>query len=443
MIFHMITIKNGLVLTGHTLKAIKTNVIINDEGRIIKLSPNYEDGEIIDATNCIVLPAFINAHIHIGDSISKDVGDGLTIQELVEPPNGLKHQILAKASDQDLINAMHETAKEMLYSGTSTFIDFREGGIKGINLLKQAIYDLPINACILGRSDKYYDPTTTPEEARLITRELLQHCEGIGLSGVQDVDLEIMLQIAEVCNQEDKLAVIHVAEYYELLDTLRGGVRLKQYMSQMDCDTAMERGRVEGTVTDLVRAKRMERRGLKLRYTTVTNAYWQLITNRNSRIKQLKQLDDKMVAMTRYSATDLLTDHMIDSVKIDKDRVFKVQINDVNVRLLMLQNNEMDALWLTEPQATAARLMKHAVVYDTKKEDLQLGVIVFREKEMQRQARSQQFELLMNAYNQACDSINKYGVHHYRDLIEKRCHIKPIVVGISGEMAWTCNEQEG
>ena len=57
MIFHMITIKNGLVLTGHTLKAIKTNVIINDEGRIIKLSPNYEEGEIIDATNCIVNPS--------------------------------------------------------------------------------------------------------------------------------------------------------------------------------------------------------------------------------------------------------------------------------------------------------------------------------------------------------------------------------------------------
>lgn len=236
MIFHMITIKNGLVLTGHTLKAIKTNVIINDEGRIIKLSPNYEEGEIIDATNCIVLPAFINAHIHIGDSISKDVGDGLTIQELVEPPYGLKHQILSKASDQDLINAMHETAKEMLYSGTSTFIDFREGGIKGINLLKQAIYDLPINACILGRSDKYYDSTTTPEEARLITRELLQHCEGIGLSGVQDVDPEIMQQIAEVCNQEDKLAVVHVAEYYQLQE------QSVQLTNQTEIERALKAG---------------------------------------------------------------------------------------------------------------------------------------------------------------------------------------------------------
>ena len=99
-------------------------------------------------------------------------------------------------------------------------------------------------------------------------------------------------------------------------------------------------------------------------------------------LKQLKQLDDKMVAMTRFSATDLLTDRMIDSVKLDKDRVYKVQINDVSVRLLMLQNNEMDVLWMMEPQATAARMMKNGVVYDSRKDSLQLGVLVFREKEM-------------------------------------------------------------
>lgn len=232
----MITIKNGLVLMGHNLKPVETNVIINDDGRIIKLSPNYEEGEIIDATNCIVTPAFINAHIHIGDSISRDVGDGLSIKELVEPPHGLKHQILAKASDTELINSMHETAKEMLYSGTSTFIDFREGGIKGIELLKQAIYDLPINACILGRSEKYYNPNTSLEEIRLITRELLQHCDGIGLSGVQDVDPEVMLQIAEVCNQEDKLAVIHVAEYYELQE------QSVQLTNQTEIERALKAG---------------------------------------------------------------------------------------------------------------------------------------------------------------------------------------------------------
>ncbi len=221
---------------------------------------------------------------------------------------------------------------------------------------------------------------------------------------------------------------LYVAEQHQLYDTAFGGVRLKYFKAQIDCDTALMRRRVEGAVSDLVRTKRMERQGMKMRYATVTNAYWQLVTNRNARIRQLKQLDDKMVAMTRYSITDMLTDRAIDSVKLDRDRVYKVQINDVDVRLLMLQNNEIDALWLTEPQATVARTMKHPVVLDTRDLSLQPGVLVFREQEMRRQARGKQFDLFMKAYNQACDSIRKYGIRHYRDLIVKKCGIKESMV---------------
>lgn len=232
----MITIKNGLVLVGFNLEATKTNVVIDDEGRIIKLTPHDQEGEIIDATGCIVLPAFINSHTHIGDSIIKDVGDGLSIQELVEPPNGLKHQKLQEASDEELIESMHDAAKEMLLSGISTFIDFREGGIHGVQLLKKAVYDLPINACVLGRCDEYYDPDITPEQARLLTRELLQYCDGVGLSGVQDVNPEIMMQIADVCRQEDKLALIHVAEYYDLQE------KSVQLSNQTEIERALRAG---------------------------------------------------------------------------------------------------------------------------------------------------------------------------------------------------------
>lgn len=221
---------------------------------------------------------------------------------------------------------------------------------------------------------------------------------------------------------------LYVAQHHELFDTLNGGVRLKFFMAQMDCDTALERGRVEGMVTDLVRAASIAKRGTKMRYVATTNAYWQLVTNRNSRIRQLKQLDDKMVAMTRYSVTDMLTDYAVDSAKLDKDHVFKVQVNDLSVRMQMLQNNIMDALCLTEPQATVARTMKHAVVLDTRSLGWQMGVLVFREKEMQCQARSKQLDLFVKAYNQACDSINKYGLTHYRDIIVKRCRLKKEMV---------------
>jgi len=179
------------------------------------------------------------------------------------------------------------------------------------------------------------------------------------------------------------------------------------------------RGRVEGSVTDLVRAERMKKLGDSLTYFSATNAYWLLISNRQARITQLKHLDDKMLAMTRYSVTDLLGDLAVDSAKLQPERVFRIQVNDVNIRLKMLENNEMDAMLLTEPQATQALLQKHKVILDTRKEDIQMGAIVFRGKGMDDQNRKKQMAVFLKGYNEACDSINHYGVRHYRDVIKK------------------------
>ena len=211
---------------------------------------------------------------------------------------------------------------------------------------------------------------------------------------------------------------LYIAKDHQLFDTIVD-IRLKRYTAQMDCDTAMMRGRVEGLVTDLVRAERMIQLGTPLRYVASTDAYWLLISNRNQRITQLKHLDDKMLAMTRYSVTDFLGDLVVDSAKLKTERVFRIQVNDVYVRLKMLENNEMDALLLTEPQATQALLKKHKVLLDTRQEDIRMGVIAFRAKGMDDQNRKKQMEVFMRGYNDACDSINKFGVRHYKDVIRK------------------------
>lgn len=229
---------------------------------------------------------------------------------------------------------------------------------------------------------------------------------------------------------------LFVAQHHQLYDTLNGGVRLKYFMAQMDCDTAIERGSVEGVMTDLIRATRMTRQGTALRYMAATNAYWQLVANRHARLKHLKQLDDKMVAMTRYSVTDWLCDYVVDSTKIKSEKLFRVQINDVDVRLQMLRNNELDAFFMTEPQATAARIGKNNVLLDTRKIDAWMGVLAFREVEMRRPERHRQLELFMKAYNAACDSINKYGVKHYKPLIVKYCRTTEQVVDSLPEMKY-------
>lgn len=213
---------------------------------------------------------------------------------------------------------------------------------------------------------------------------------------------------------------LFIAKDRQLFDTAVD-IRLKRFTAQMDCDTALMRGRVEGSVTDLVRAERMKKGGDSLTYFSATNAYWLLISNRHQRITQLKHLDDKMLAMTRYSVTDLLGDLAVDSAKLKPERVFRIQVNDVNVRLKMLENNEMDALLLTEPQATQALLGKHKVLLDTRKEDIRMGAIVFRGKGMDDANRKKQMEVFLKGYNVACDSINHFGVRHYRQVIRKYC----------------------
>lgn len=195
-------------------------------------------------------------------------------------------------------------------------------------------------------------------------------------------------------------------------------VRLYRYNAQMDCDTAIARKRVEGTVTDLVRAARLQKQGTQLFYPVSTNLYWQLITNRKARISELKQLSDKMIAMTRHSATDYLSTLVIDSVKTKYD-VYRVQINDLNIRLRMLLNNEMDAAWMPEPYATQARMAKHVALADSRDKNLQLGVIAFRSKLKAEPRRKNQIDRFVKAYDIAVDSINKNGVQHYAALLTK------------------------
>lgn len=215
---------------------------------------------------------------------------------------------------------------------------------------------------------------------------------------------------------------LYLAKEQGIFKSLNTDIRLHRYKAQMDCDTALMGGSVQGAVTDLIRAEHMQRKGTPLLYVTATNAGWQLISNRIARIKKINQLGDKMIGMTRFSATDFLSDYAIDSVRMKRERVFKIQLNDVELRLRMLQNNEIDAVILPEPQATTARLSGHHVLMDTRDKNMRLGVVAFRTKDMAKGVRAKQLQQFIKAYNRACDSINIKGIEHYAAVIKKYCN---------------------
>lgn len=195
-------------------------------------------------------------------------------------------------------------------------------------------------------------------------------------------------------------------------------VRLRERTSHLDGDTLVANGCVEAVVSDLVRTERLQRLGTPLEYVAATCLDWQLMANRTARVKKVNQLAGKMIAATRFSATDRLTDDVLKVAK-PKDEVFRIQINSVQTRLRMLLNNEMDAMWLPEPQATTARLHGHAALPDGVSKDMHWGVIAFSRRALADARRRAQRDTFVKVYNQMCDSINKYGVKHYAATIKK------------------------
>lgn len=199
-----------------------------------------------------------------------------------------------------------------------------------------------------------------------------------------------------------------------LYDTAKVDIRLRIYKAQLDCDTAMIGGSVQASVTDLIRAERLKHRHhVPLTYLTETNAYWELIANKHSQLTKIAELGDKVIAMTRFSVTDYLTNKVIKEAKL-KYQAYKVQVNDIEVRLRMLQNDAIDALWLTEPQCTQARLWGNRPLYSSAKDVFIPGAFVF----VGAPSMGEQ-QAFLDAYNKAAEMINAKGVKHFSSLIKK------------------------
>ena len=218
-----------------------------------------------------------------------------------------------------------------------------------------------------------------------------------------------------------------------LYDTAKVDIRLCRFNAQMDCDTAMIGGSVQAAFSDLVRTERLKHRNkMLMHYLTDTNLNWQLIADKDSKLKQLSDLSDKIVAMTRFSGTDLLTDMAVKKAK-PKYQVFRVQVNDVLVRLAMLQNHEIDAYWFAEPQITKALSADNNSLFNSEDAGVHLGVVAIMDK-VRRQDEEAAFAA---AYDKAVEQINKNGVKYYSALIQKYMKVDESVVRALPDIKYT------
>jgi len=215
----------------------------------------------------LIVPTLVNAHTHIGDSFIRKRNLKLprNVEDLVAPPDGLKHRLLKETSDQEIIGGMRKSIDEMTKTGISYFCDFRENGLQGINHLKKALEKTNISPVILSRPNQL---TYNKDEIDL----LLKNSQGIGLSSITDWEYSEIEKIAKHTKKRKKTFAIHASE------RIREDIELI-----LDLKPNFLVHMVRATESDLIRAKDAD---IPIAVCPRSNAFFGLKPN----IKMMKKI---------------------------------------------------------------------------------------------------------------------------------------------------------
>jgi cytosine/adenosine deaminase-related metal-dependent hydrolase len=154
----------------------------------------------------VILPGFVNAHVHTGDAFIRRVPQGLALAELVAPPDGYKHRRLREAPRQTKVAGMVRFLREAWRTGTSRVIDFREEGLAGVSMIREAErrssgLRAPVAVTALGRPHDREAP-------ELVVRA----ADGLGISSLSDSGIDEARAAARAARAAGKPFAIHFSE---------------------------------------------------------------------------------------------------------------------------------------------------------------------------------------------------------------------------------------
>ena len=130
----LIKAKYGLI--DQDLKLIKDILIEIDEyGKVISIGKYSGEQNVVDLGNVVLLPQFINSHIHILDYKLRKYFLTYYINDVVGVEYGIKYQYLKKVNLNEIEDVLDKVFQSIKFSGIGCIIPFIEYGIKFIDII--------------------------------------------------------------------------------------------------------------------------------------------------------------------------------------------------------------------------------------------------------------------------------------------------------------------
>jgi len=191
-------------------------------------------------------------------------------------------------------------------------------------------------------------------------------------------------------------------------------VEVAQFNSPNDRNTAIQAGKIDGTIADVMTALTFNEGGFKMKITSDINEDFKLLTSPKSGIDSFEKLNNKDVSIVPGFVLEYIMDEMAKKNNISYKTVV---IPLFQARFEALLADKISGVMFTEPQASmliakGAKLLATSTDYG-----LKAGTIIFNEKTIAEQPNT--IKSFYAAYNKSIEYINKTDAKEYSSILKK------------------------
>ncbi len=195
---------------------------------------------------------------------------------------------------------------------------------------------------------------------------------------------------------------------------LMESVEAVPFMSARERDTAMQLGELDGMMGDMISQLNFHRQGTNLRILTVTESCFQIIGHKTFREDNLW-----IVGLSENSIIEYMVDQLVPG-EIRRERLEKVAVPSVPVRLEMLRTGKIPLACLTDVMAQALPAGEFSVIRSQEGSGLEPAVLLFSETFLN--ASPEAAETLAGEWNRAVKKINA-DPEAYRSLLYEKLRL--------------------
>lgn len=200
-------------------------------------------------------------------------------------------------------------------------------------------------------------------------------------------------------------------------------VRIEKFKSAMDRDAALQAGKLDGVISDLLAVAFFQDGGFPIKVTSRTEGDYSLVVSKASGIKDIMDLKDKEIAVSKNTIIEFVTDEILVKNGLPTSAIKKVVIPQIPTRLEMLQNGKLSAATLPEPMASIAVQNGAVLLSSADAFKIKPSVMAFSEKALK--DKEMEIKKLYRVYNRAALYLNNTKREDYIDILVEKGSLPP------------------